>query len=160
MLGAYSETWPLDCPKSERIVRDFADYLAKPDSPIKGFRDRHALPALDRRGEGPRAGAEVGAAAPPIGRTRYAWYLGYGGIPLCEYYLRTGDQEVLPGIQKWVDNAVKAASISTAGLAAVASRRVTYGNGHLNAGGTAVVTFLLLAKECGATFPIARCSGR
>lgn len=27
---------------------------------------------------------------------------------------------------------------------------VGYGNGHLNAGGTAVVTFLLLAKECGA----------
>ena len=39
---------------------------------------------------------------------KYPWYLGYGGIPLCEYYLRTGDPEVLPGIQKWVDNAVKA----------------------------------------------------
>ena len=28
MLGAYSETWPLNCPKSDKIVRGFADYLA------------------------------------------------------------------------------------------------------------------------------------
>ena len=30
---------------------------------------------------------------------------------------------------------------------------VTYGMGHLNAAGTAVVTFLMLAKECGADVP-------
>ena len=36
VLGAYSKTWPLDCPKSDKIVRNFADYLAKPGS-NKGF---------------------------------------------------------------------------------------------------------------------------
>lgn len=82
----------------------------------------------------------------------YAWYLGYGGIPLCEYYLRTGDKEVIPGIQKWADNAVKGQYLDGwAGRGGVPS--VTYGMGHLNAGGTAVVTFLLLAKECGVDVP-------
>ena len=29
VLGAYSKTWPLDCKKSDKIVRDLADHLAK-----------------------------------------------------------------------------------------------------------------------------------
>lgn len=27
VLGSYSKTWPLKCPKSDKIVRNFADYL-------------------------------------------------------------------------------------------------------------------------------------
>jgi membrane-associated protease RseP (regulator of RpoE activity) len=38
VLGAYSKTWPLNCPKSDKIVRDMADYLVKPGS-NKGFAD-------------------------------------------------------------------------------------------------------------------------
>ena len=41
---------------------------------------------------------------------------------------------------------------SAAGWGGVGSRRVN-GNGHLNAAGTHVLTFLLLAKECGAKVP-------
>ena len=41
-IGAYSATWPVDCPKSERIVRDFADYLKQPDA-NKGFADAGML---------------------------------------------------------------------------------------------------------------------
>jgi hypothetical protein len=32
VLGSYSKTWPLSCPKSDKIVRNYAHYLAKPDS--------------------------------------------------------------------------------------------------------------------------------
>ncbi|NCQ36190.1 hypothetical protein GW813_14180, partial [bacterium] len=74
------------------------------------------------------------------------------GIPLCEYYLRTGDKEVLKNIQTAVDNAV-AGQYNDAWAGRGGAPSVTYGNGHLNAGGTAVVTFLLLAKECGADVP-------
>jgi hypothetical protein len=38
VLGAYGKNWPLNCPKSDKIVRNMADYLAKPDSD-KGFAD-------------------------------------------------------------------------------------------------------------------------
>ena len=30
VLGAYSPTWPLKCPKSDKIVRGLADYIASP----------------------------------------------------------------------------------------------------------------------------------
>ncbi len=151
VLGTYSATWPLNCPKSEKIVRNFATYLSQPDAP-KGFGGIGMLFLLstgeEKDLETVRAWAREVAEKPQT----YAWYLGYGGIPLCEYYLRTGDEAVRAGIQNWVNNAVKAQYLDGwAGRGGVP--RVTYGNGHLNAGGTAVLTFLLLAKECGADVP-------
>lgn len=149
VLGAYSKTWPLNCPKSDKIVRDFADYLAKPDS-SKGFGNIGMLFLLST-GEDKDIAPVKAWVHGMIGKepSQYAWNLGFGGIPLCEYYLRTGDKEALPVIQKWVAAAAKGEYLDGwAGRGGVTA--VTYGNGHLNAGGTAVVTFLLLAKECGA----------
>ncbi|MFP6575279.1 MAG: DUF6288 domain-containing protein, partial [Pirellulaceae bacterium] len=151
VLGTYSKTWPLNCPKSEKIVRNFADFLSQPDSP-KGFADIGMLFLLSTGEEKDIEPVRKWARSVANRPHTYAWHLGYGGIPLCEYYLRTGDQEVLPGIQKWVNNAVKGQYLDGwAGRGGVPS--VTYGNGHLNAGGTAVLTFLLLAKECGSDVP-------
>ncbi|MEO1973313.1 MAG: DUF6288 domain-containing protein [Pirellulaceae bacterium] len=151
VLGAYSGTWPIDCPKSDKIVRNFADYLAKPESNI-GFGGIGMLFLLSTGEENDLDTVRKWARSVANRPHTYAWYLGYGGIPLCEYYLRTGDKEVIPGIQKWADNAVKGQYLDGwAGRGGVPS--VTYGMGHLNAGGTAVVTFLLLAKECGVDVP-------
>jgi hypothetical protein len=152
VLGAYSKTWPLNCPKSDRIVRAFADYLSQPGS-NKGFADSGMLFLLSTGEEKDLEMVRTWARALKSAPT-YAWHLGYGGIPLTEYYLRTGDDVVLPTIQSWVDSAVKGQYLDGwAGRGGVAA--VTYGGGggHLNAGGTAVVTFLLLAKECGANVP-------
>ncbi|MAG93171.1 MAG: hypothetical protein CMJ48_05415 [Planctomycetaceae bacterium] len=149
VLGAYSKTWPLDCPKSDKIVRNFADYLARPDS-NKGIADIGMLFLLSTGEDKDLQIVRNWARKAPA--HTYAWYLGFGGIPLCECYLRTGDKEILANIQRWVDNAVEGQYLDGwAGRGGVPS--VTYGNGHLNAGGTAVVTFLLLAKECGADVP-------
>ncbi len=151
VLGAYSKTWPLKCPKSDKIVRQVADYLAKPGS-NKGIADIGMIFLLSTGEDKDLAVVRKWARSAANRPHTYAWYLGFGGIPLCEYYLRTGDKEVLPGIQKWVNNAVKGQYLDGwAGRGGVCS--VTYGNGHLNAGGTSVVTFLLLAKECGADVP-------
>ena len=148
VLGAYSKTWPLNCPKSEKIVRNFADYLAKPDS-NKGFAESGMLFLLstgDEKDLPPVREWVRGLAKKPA--SRYAWHIGYAGIPLCEYYLRTGDAEALPVIQKWVASAAKGEYLDGwAGRGDVT--HLNYGNGHLNAGGTGVVTFLLLAKQCG-----------
>ncbi|MFK7910831.1 MAG: DUF6288 domain-containing protein, partial [Akkermansiaceae bacterium] len=149
VLGAYSETWPLNCPKSEKIISNFADYLAKPESDKGRFGlgilfllstgDDKYLPVVKKWAHG-------------VGNSQYAWALGYGGLPLCEYYLRTGDQEILPKIQKWVDLAVAGQyNDSWAGRGGVP--KITYGMGHLNAAATGVLTFLLMAKECGAEVP-------
>jgi len=154
VLGAYSKTWPLKCPKSDKIVRGFADYLAKPGSNT-GFGGIGMLFLLST-GED-RDVAVVRKWARGLAKKAapgYAWHLGYGGIPLCEYYLRTGDPSVLPTIRKWVASAAQRQYLGGwAGRGGVA--HVTYGGGggHLNAGGTAVVTFLMLAKECGVEVP-------
>ncbi len=154
VLGAYSKTWPLDCPKSDRIVRDFADYLTKPGSD-KGFDNIGMLFLLATGEDKDLEPVREWARKCAKGRApSYAWSLGFGGIPLCEYYLRTGEPEVLPAIQNWVDSAVKAQYLGGwAGRGGVAA--VTYGGGggHLNAAGTSVVTFLMLAKECGVNVP-------
>ncbi len=149
VLGTYSDTWPLNCPKSKKIVRNFADYLAKPDSD-KG---RFGMGMLFLLSTGEDKDLEtVKQWAHDQDSATMAWTLGYAGLPLCEYYLRTGDEEILPKIQQWADNAVKGQYLDGwAGRGGVPS--VTYGNGHLNAAGTGVATFLLLAKECGAEVP-------
>lgn len=149
VLGAYSENWPLKCDKSDRIVRGLADYLSRPDA-NKGIGDIGMLFLISTGDE--KDTAVVGEWARQAKPHSYAWYIGFGGIPICEYYLRTGDERVLPNLQKWVDHAVAGQYLDGwAGRGGVPS--VTYGNGHLNAAGTAVVTFLLLAKECGADVP-------
>ena len=150
VLGAYSKTWPLNCLKSDKIVRGFADYLARPGS-HSGFGGIGMLFLLST-GEERDLGAvrKWAQGFAKKGAPTYAWHLGYGGIPLTEYYLRTGDQSVLPTIKRWADSAKRAQYLDGwAGRGGVA--HVTYGGGggHLNAGGTAVVTFLMLAKECG-----------
>ncbi len=149
VLGRSSKTWPLDCPKSEKIVRGFADYLATP-SANPGFGGIGMLFLLSTGDDKDLAPVRewVHSLADKPAAT-YAWHLGYGGIPLCEYYLRTGDEAALPVIEAWAESARKGEYLDAwAGRGGVT--KVSYGNGHLNAGGTAVVTFLLLAKECGA----------
>jgi hypothetical protein len=148
VLGAYSKTWPLNCPKSDRIVRQVADYLSRPDA-NEGIAGIGMLFLLST-GED-RDLAVVRDWARKVSAHRYPWYIGYGGMGLCEYYLRTGDEKVLATIQKLVDNAVKGQYLD--GWMGRGGVSPTYGNGHLNAAGTLVVAFYLLAKECGADVP-------
>ncbi|MFP6665732.1 MAG: DUF6288 domain-containing protein, partial [Pirellulales bacterium] len=148
VLGAYSETWPLNCPKSDKIVRQVADYLAKPES-TEGLGGIGMLFLLST-GEDKDLDVVRNWARKAPAHT-YPWYLGYGGIPITECYLRTGDEEILANIQRWVDNAAKTQHNDA--WAGRGGALTTYGNGHLNAAGTHVVTFLLLAKECGADVP-------
>jgi hypothetical protein len=149
VLGTYSKTWPLNCPKSEKIVRNFAEYLKQPGS-NKGFADFGMLFLLSTGDDTDLPAVRDWVHSLKDKKTSgYAWHIGYGGLALCEYYLRTGDAEALPIIQSWVDAAAKGEYLDGwAGRGGVT--KLGYGNGHLNAGGTHVVTFLLLAKQCGA----------
>jgi hypothetical protein len=148
VLGAYSETWPLNCPKSDKIVRQVADYLSQPDTQ-KGLAGIGMLFLLST---GEDKDLEVVREwARNVKSHRYPWYIGYGGIPLTECYLRTGDPKILANIQEWVENAAK--SQHNDAWAGRGSALTSYGAGHLNAAGTHVVTFLMLAKECGSKVP-------
>jgi hypothetical protein len=142
-LGAYSPTWPVDCKKSDKIVRDFAEFLAKVDKPSYGS-------VLFLLSTGQQKDLDVvrrwfanGADAPA-----YPWDIGYNGPAVCEYYLRTGDKKVLPAIQKMADNLKK--TVYNGGWAGRGAAPFEYmAGGHMNAAGVHCVTFLMLAKECG-----------
>jgi len=148
VLGAYSKTWPLNCPKSDKIVRQVADYLSSPKA-NQGLADIGMLFLLSTGDDKDLEVVRNWARKAPA--HSYPWYVGYGGIGLAECYLRTGDPEILARIQEWVDSAAK--SQHNDAWAGRGSALTGYGKGHLNASGTHCVTFLLLAKECGANVP-------
>jgi len=150
VLGTYAESWPMNCAKSDKIVRGLADYIAADPSHYGlGNLGMFFLMSTGEEKDTKVVGEWARKANNP---SRYAWFLGFGGIPLCEYYLRTGDEAVLPNIQLWVNEAV-AGQYNDAWAGRGGVPGLTYGMGHLNAAGTSVVTFLLLAKECGADVP-------
>ena len=149
VLGAYSKTWPVNCPKSDKIIRNFADYISQPKV-SKGFSGGGMLMLVANGTEKDLAvvrdwvqglAKQDGFAIP--------WHIGFAGITVCEYYLKTGDPVAMTVIQRYVRDAGKGEYLDAwSGRGGVP--HLGYGNGHLNAGGTQVVTFLMLAKQCGA----------
>ena len=148
VLGRYSKTWPINCAKSDKIIRQVAEYLKRPKS-TEGLGGIGMLFLLSTGDPNDQKFVHEWAKKAPA--HKYPWYIGYGGIALAECYLRTGDPIILKNIQEWVDNAVS--SQHNDGWAGRGSALTSYGQGHLNAAGTHVVTFLMLAKECGAIIP-------
>jgi len=151
-LGAYSASWPLDCPKSERIVRDLAEYLKTPGNQ-KGFADIGMLFLLST-GDASDLEYVQQWARSTKGPGSYPWHLGYGGLALCEYYLRTGDEQVLPKIQRIADKLVEMENFGGwVSRGPIANLNYGGGGGHLNAAGVSCVVTLSMAKECGADVP-------
>ena len=146
VIGAYSDTWPLDCPKSDKIVRNLADTLAKQEKPRWGS-------VLFLLSTGNEKDLEVVrkwmAEKEQIGNGTYSWHAGYLGIGVCEYYLRTGDESVLPMIKDMADSLKSL--MYNGGWSGRPGAAFTYstGTGQMAAAGVHSVTFLLLAKMCG-----------
>ncbi len=144
VLGAYSETWPVNCRKSDAIVRRFADYLARSDQRGWGA-------ALFLLSTGEEQDLEVvrdwfsGLSADHVG---FPWSIGYDDTALCEYYLRTGDESVLPAIQARADY-LKRTIYNGSWMGRGGANFRYMAGGHMNAAGVHCLTFLLMAKECG-----------
>ncbi|MFU8894270.1 MAG: DUF6288 domain-containing protein [Luteolibacter sp.] len=152
VLGSFSDTWPLNCAKSEQIVRNFADYLKQPGS-NKGFANMGMLFLLST---GDESDLEFVAnwARSIKDISSLVWHIGYGGLAICEYYLRTGDADVLPTIQKMADRLVELESFGGwIGRGAIANLNYGGGGGHLNAAGVPGAATLFLAHECGTKIP-------
>jgi hypothetical protein len=81
----------------------------------------------------------------------YAWHIGYGGSRSANTTSAPATRPCSPSSKAGSTAAKGEYNDGWAGRGGVTP--LGYGNGHLNAAGTAVVTFLLLAKECGAEVP-------
>ena len=155
LLGAYSKTWPLNCPKSAKIVRNQADWLAKTGNYAGPGIGGLGLLYLLSTGEEKDLEVARGWVKETVAKFKdiaamsidtNPWGVGYGGIGLCEYYLRTGDATVLPLIEKLAEYLKR--NMYNGGW----NQRggVNFSYGHMNAAGLQSVSFLLLARECGA----------
>lgn len=142
VLGRYSETWPLNCPKSDRIVRNLADLVAK-----QGKGEWGSVLFLLSTGEAKDLEVVRGWMKERKVIGDINWSVGIEGMGICEYYLRTGDASVLPMIQKGADH-LRDRIYNGAWSGRGGSFNYQSG-GHLNAAGVHCLTFLMLAKTCG-----------
>ncbi len=164
VLGKYSDTWPLGCEKSKKIIKAAAEYYAYD----AGFREN----CFNDKSEGggmPSALACLFLLSTgddkylPVVKAYFAnfpkdvskigdhtWNNGYNGVACAEYYLRTGDKEVLPILQYYCDNA-KERQFFECGWnhwgRGIGPEYVA--GGLMNPAGLQVLTTLLLGKACG-----------
>ncbi len=146
VMGAYSKTWPENCPKSDKIVENLADLIGKQGAPRWG-----SVIFLLSTGREKDLEVVKGWMKGIKALSNMSWEKGYIGPGLCEYYLRTGDQAVLPVIQKMTDE-LKSHMYSGgwSGRGAPAAFTYSVGTGQVHASGVNCMSFLVMAKLCGA----------
>jgi len=162
VLGKYSDTWPIDCTKTDKIIRMNADYLHS----IAGgdgenlinhnMYDAWAILSLLATGEEQDLGLVrkvyasrmAGFSKDQVGS--HNWHNGMQGIAVCEYYLRTGDKSVMPLINEVCEKIRKYQVQGGWSHWAKGINPQYVAGGHLNAAGTQNLTTLLLAEMCGA----------
>lgn len=145
VMGSYSETWPVNCPKSDKIVRQLADIVAKDDKPQWGS-------VLFLLSTGEEKDLDVVRkwmkGIETIGGMN--WEKGYKGPGLCEYYLRTGDRSVLPVIKKMTEELKENMyNGGWSGRGKPAAFTYSTGTGQVHASGVNCITFVLMARLCG-----------
>jgi hypothetical protein len=132
-------------PKSDRIVRNLADLLAKQEKPGWGS-------VLFMLSTGEEKDLDVVrkwmSELETLGT--YQWHIGYHGIGVCEYYLRTGDERMLPIIAEAADQLRKTMyNGGWSGRGGPASFTYSTGSGQMHAAGVHCMSFLMLARMCG-----------
>ena len=164
VLGGFSETAPLDCPKTEKIIAANATYLRGLASDEDGRRQlaQHnhlngmALISLLSTGQDEDLDvvraiyAERMKDFDATDTGPHSWNNGYQGIAVTEYYLRTGDKSVMPLINAICESARKYQVNGGWTHWATGVNPQYVGGGLLNAAGNNILTTLLLAKQCGA----------
>jgi len=102
VMGSYSSMAPYDCPKSALILEDACKALEKEplDDNLWGAVNGLALLATGKPEYLPKvaAFARSMAAKEADQKGGGAWDCGYKNLFLSEYFLLTGDKEVMPGI--------------------------------------------------------------
>ncbi|MBL7134751.1 MAG: hypothetical protein ISS78_11680, partial [Phycisphaerae bacterium] len=113
VLGAYAPDWPRDCDKSRKVLLGACEYLNRIQNADGSFDSRtwvgYAMNGLawlasedPRYLENARRLAYYYAKHNNLDATggTVVWGWGYMGIFLAEYYMKTGDQAVLPLMEK------------------------------------------------------------
>ena len=157
VLGSYSGTAPFDCAKSKRILEQgckaLAEKVAKsPHHEDAIVRSLNAL-ALLASGEPdylPLVKKEAEWAAGFKSDSMQTWHYGYVMMLLAEYVMATGDQSVMPGLQRLALEAAKGQSaVGSWGHGFARPDGRLGGYGMMNSPGVPLTIALVLARQAG-----------
>ncbi len=101
-IGRFSDSYPLNCPKSAKLAADATAYLLNHTAEYtKQIHEEGTVGlALLARGKMKEAEALAMQWTKLPDEKSWTWYPSYRCIFLCEYYLRTGDKRVLKTIEQ------------------------------------------------------------
>jgi hypothetical protein len=171
VMGTYSDTAPYKCDKSKLILENAIKVLEKEKMELNWTGSIQALALLStgkpehlpklREFALSLAKQDINPNKKPVGSTwGDTWNMGYRLIFLCEYYMITSDQEILPAIEK---NALQLARgqgmYGTFGHGFAALTRDGKFNGSVppygpvNMAGLPANLGIVLAKKCGVKNP-------
>ena len=166
VMGAYTETAPYDCPKSKLIFEEVCQALAKESLPENwhGAISGLALLAAGRAEDQPKLQAFARKLGPPTLKLKAggmgAWEGGYRTMFLCEYFLATGDQEVMPAIRELTLSLAKGQSMYGTfghGYSALTPDGQLHGSippyGPVNQAGLPANLGIILGRRCGVKDP-------
>ena len=104
-IGRFSKTYPLNCPKSDKLVSSAMQYLLehKKDFSTQCHEKGTVGLALLARGKMKEARALAASWNEVPGEGAWTWPIAYQSIFLSEYYLKTGDKSVLKTIKLLAD---------------------------------------------------------
>lgn len=170
VLGSYSDTSPYNCPKTDAIIAQTADYLVQSR---KFGRGNMNIGLLGLLATGEQKFIDVVReelhqaewASPDIKLslqgTYQSWTWGYTTILLCEYYLLTDDDYVLPAIKEYSVSIAKGRDAAGLWGHRMADPEINRGQLHGRLHGYAVMNqsslplfiSMLLADMCGIEHP-------
>lgn len=163
VLGTYSATAPHDCPKSklilERGCRDLATRMTDPSyaqdlDPIPRSLNALALLASGDPSYLPLIKREAEWAANYRTEEMATWYYGYVMMLLAEYRDVTGDESVMPGLNRLALEAAHGQSaVGSWGHRFARPDGRLYGYGMMNSPGLPLTISLVMAREAGVQDP-------
>ncbi len=164
VMGSYSATAPYDCPKSKLILAEACKALEKDkmEQNLWGAVDGLALMASGNPAYMPKvqAFAREMATRELTDKGRSAWECGYKNLFLSEYYLLTGDKEVLPGITALTVKMAQGQGLYGTfghGFSALTDDGKLHGSippyGPVNQAGLIANLGIVMGKKCGVNDP-------
>jgi len=164
VMGSYSDTAPYNCPKSKLILAEACKALEKEPLDKNRFGSVNSL-ALLATGNPyylPKVRDYAHSIAPEDLHLKgcSSWMWGYDSLFLCEYYLLTGDKQVLPAIQQYTIALAKGQSMYGTfghGGAENTPDGQLHGSippyGPVNAAGLIANIAIVMGKKCGVSDP-------
>ncbi len=167
VMGTYSATAPYDCPKSKLIFDDACKVLEKEPLNLSWTGAVNGL-ALLATGD-PQYMPKLREFAHKLGPTTLklelkdgsvVWDWGYRNLFLCEYFLQTGDRDVMHAIEQYTIFLAKGQSMYGTfghGIASLTTDGQLHGSippyGPVNAAGLIGNMAIVMGKKCGVKDP-------